>query len=229
MKKPKRYKLRNTKIPLVSDHDAPSLSHDQPLTFDDVWKMFQETDKKFQETDRQFKETDKQIKETSQQMKETDRQLKEMFKESAKRINKLDKLFTTQWGKLMESLVEGDLLPLLQARGIMVHRTHERIRDGETPCKYEFDILAENGDEAVFTEVKTTLRPEDVNYFLEKLNMVKTWMPAYQNSKVYGAVAYLTADSNSQVMAERKGLFVIRATGKSASIINEKEFKPKKF
>ena len=37
-----------------------------------------------------------------------------------KRQKQTDRLFTSQWGKLMESLVEGDLVPLLQARGISV-------------------------------------------------------------------------------------------------------------
>ncbi len=212
MKEPKKYKLKTTEPPIVSDQDAPTYQRsEKPLTFDDVWRMFQETDKKFQETDKQFKETDKQ------------------FKETARRINKLDNLFTTQWGKLMESLVEGDLLPLLRAKGINVHRTFQRIKDDERFRRYEFDIVAENSDEAVFVEVKTTLRPDDVSDFLEKLTKVKTWMPKYHDTTIYGAVAYLTADSNSHVMAEKRGLFVIRATGSSASIINGKGFVPKEF
>ena len=56
--------------------------------------------------------------------------------------------------------MEGDLVPLLQARGITVRYTH----NGE---HYEFDILAENGEEVVVVEVKTTLRAEDVSQFLQ--------------------------------------------------------------
>ena len=33
----------------------------------------------------------------------------------------------------------------------------------------------------------------------------------------------------SEIHAERQGLFVIKATGSSASIINKKDFKPKAF
>jgi len=53
--------------------------------------LFRETDRKFQETDRKFQETDR-------------------------KINALERLFTSQWGKLMESLVEGDLVNILNAR-----------------------------------------------------------------------------------------------------------------
>jgi len=52
-------------------------------------------------------------------------------------------------------------------------------------------------------------------------------MPEYSDKKVYGAVAFLTEDTGTASMAEKKGLFVIRATGDSASIINDDKFIPK--
>ena len=49
-------------------------------------------------------------------------------------------------------------------------------------------------------------------------------MPEYAGRRIYGAVAYLKAHQQSDVRAERLGLFVIRATGSSASITNREEF-----
>jgi len=46
---------------------------------------------------------------------------------------------------------------------------------------------------------------------------------------LYGAVAYLKADEGTIRHATRKGLLVIRATGSSASIVNEPDFKPRLF
>lgn len=212
----KRYKILPAKPKVV--HEAEYANQQHSLGFNDVWLMFQETDKKFQETDKKFQETDKQFRETREQMKDTD-----------KRLKKLDELFTSQWGKLMESLVEGDLIPLLNEKGISVHRTMQRIENKTPPPRFEFDILALNDLEAVFVEVKTTLKPEDVKHFLGKLDKVKEWMPGYKNFAIYGAVAYLRSDTSCIRMAENRGLFVIRATGKSASIINGKDFKPRKF
>ena len=40
------------------------------------------------------------------------------MKETDRKIKKLNDLFTGQWGKLMESLVEGDLIKLLKERQI---------------------------------------------------------------------------------------------------------------
>ena len=43
------------------------------------------------------------------------------------------------------------------------------------------------------------------------------------------AVAYLQAQDSADKMAENKGLFVIRATGDSAAIINAPNFTPRGF
>ena len=164
------------------------------------------------------KETEARFKETDARFKETDKKIKEAFD-----------LFEGQWGKLMESLVEGDLLNLLQARGIQVRDTYTRRKGNYQGTNYEFDIIAHNGDEIVIVEVKTTLRVTHVKKFIKHLEQVKTWLPEYKDFKVYGAIAYLKAQEKSDIFAQSKKLFVIRATGDSASIINEEGFIPRTF
>ena len=149
--------------------------------------------------------------------------------EADRRMKKLEGLFTSQWGALMESLVEGDLIPMLQARGIEVESTHPRVSGRRNGEHYEFDILAINGGEVVVVEVKTTLRSEDVTHFLEKLARFTEYEPVWKGKKIIGAVAYLKSDAFVQAYAERQGLFVIRATGSSASIINRTDFRPRVF
>ena len=176
-----------------------------------------------EKTDLQIKETDQKIKEVSQQIEKNN-----------KGLNKAKELFETQWGRLVESLVKGKLLSLLNERGIEVQNlsqgteTSYTKEDGQIQQK-EFDIIAVNGDEVVAVEVKTTLTPEKVNYFIESLKDFKKYFSHYQALKIYGAVAYLKSESEAHLFAQRQGLFVIRATGDSASIINTKDFKPKAF
>ena len=45
--------------------------------------------------------------------KETDQLLTKQAEDSERSLNKLKGVFTSQWGELVESLVQGDLLPLL--------------------------------------------------------------------------------------------------------------------
>ncbi len=187
------------------------------VTRDEVWELFREVARRFEETDRQFKETDRQFKETDRKFKETDR-----------KINELNDLFTSQWGRLMESLVEGDLVKILNQRGIAISDTSTRLKgrcaDGSN---FEFDILAHNGHEVVVIEVKTTLRPADVKKFLHKLEHIKRWLPRYANNTLYGGMAWLTAVAGAEDMAINQGLLSIRATGDSASIVNTQDFQPR--
>ncbi len=150
-----------------------------------------------------------------------------MFQDTDKKLNQLERLFTGQWGKLIESLVEGDLVKILNEKGIDVVTTSTRTKRFFNNRQYEFDIIAENGDDIVIVEVKTTLKPNDIKEFLSELKVIKTVLPKYQHNKIMGAVAYLTDEGEAAVMAEKKGLFVIRATGISASITNSADFKPK--
>ena len=193
---------------------------------------FKETAERFKETDAKFKKTDLKFKETAERFKETDTKFKETdakFKETDKRIKAAFDLFEGQWGKLMESLVEGDLVRLLRDRGIMIRDTSSRRKGAYQGQNYEFDIIAHNGDEIVVVEVKTTLRVKHVQKFINQLSHLRTWLPEYKHFKVYGAVAFLRAEEESELYAERQELFVIQATGNSASIVNDVHFMPKAF
>ena len=204
-------------------------------TPEEVWAILKENARQMKENSREltkrFAETDRRL---DKKFAETDRE----FKEIGKLLKQSHNLFTTQWGKLMESLVEGDLIKLLNQKGINIkdtlknqvgemRYTDEHGIEREKPC--EIDIIAKNGEEVVVVEVKTTLRVEDVDKLLDILPNFTRYLPQYSGKKVYGAVAYLQAKASSEIYAERKGLFVIRATGSSASIINGKGFKAKVF
>jgi len=86
------------------------------------------------------------------------------------------------------------------------------------------DIVAKNGEVVIVVEVKTTLRPDDVKNFIDKLPHIKTWMQEYADNTVYGAMAYLSAEAGAEKMAQNKGLFVIKATGDSAYLENPADF-----
>ena len=68
----------------------------EPATPQEIWNLLREVSASQKETDRQMRETDR-------------------------RLRKTEELFNSQWGKLMEALVEGDLVKLLRQRGIEVH------------------------------------------------------------------------------------------------------------
>jgi hypothetical protein len=212
-----------------------SIQNVQDLSFEKVWLMFQEigknfrdTDKKFQDTDKKFQDTDKKFQDTDKKFQDTDKK----FQDTDRIVKNLSKKMTeseNRWGKFVESLVEGSLLKLLKKKNIKVERTTQRSKGIFQNKQFEIDIIATNGEELVAVEVKTTLSSDDVKRFLEKLKVFKEAFPEYSNKKIYGAVAYINTESESDKMAENKGLFVIKATNESARIVNTKDFKPKEW
>ena len=170
---------------------------------------------------------------------------KELSASRAARDKRIDRefrqakeLFTGKWGMLVESLIEGNLVKQLNKRNIQVHDTDQRVhgcilitdsQGRKQQKKCEIDIIAQNGKEVVAVEVKTSLNKKDVDKFLETLKLFTQYWPGYKDNTVYGAVAYLRVQSGAEVYAEKNGLFVIRATGDSSSIVNRPNFKPKSF
>ena len=211
----------------------------KPATPEEIWgilrevsenqrentEQMKETDRKMQETTEQMKETDRKMQETTEQMKDTDRKMQD----TDRKVKKLNELFTGQWGKLMEALVRGDLVRLLNERDIEVNGLAKETTRKFEGKEYEFDIIAINGDAIVVVEVKTTLELKDVEHFMKKLEIFKQVFLEYRDKDIYGAVAYLKQNQGSGGNAEKKGLYVIEAVGSSARITNRDEFKAKKF
>ena len=191
-----------------------------------VWQVIRELAQENKNLARMNQEMAERAK---QDMAEFAKQRKIEAMEDKKRTDKLESLFNLQWGRLVESLVEGDLIPLLQARGINVQQTTRRHEGYFEGRNYEFDIIAIDGDTIVVVEVKTTLSPSDVKDFLDRVSHVRQWIPLYSDKRVLGAVAYLQQSGAAATMAANRGLFVIRATGSSASITNPLSFQPQAF
>ena len=168
-----------------------------------------------------IKETQKNIKELSISQKATDKQMK-------RTDIKLDKFIGdtgNRWGKLGENLVKGSLVQRLKERGIKVEGVITNAKKGGV----EFDIIAINGKETVVVEVKATLDPSDIEKFKQDIEKFKTLWPDFKKKTVYGAMAYLLkANRQAEELAEKKGFFVISATG-DVIIKNEENFKPKVF
>lgn len=175
----------------------------------EVWQLFKETDAKFKETqgelDRRFKETDK-------------------------KINQLSGLFSSQWGKMLEALVEPSALRLFRERGIQVNHTFPRAKSRLNGRAMEIDLLLENTDEVVVVEVKSTLKVSDVTDFLTDLGQFLDFFPRYRSYRVYAGVAALSIEEEADRYAYRQGLFVLGLSGEGVvQLHNDADFRPRDF
>ena len=222
----------------MAQQEQKSSSHD----FDKIWKLMMENREQMKETDRQLKasmtETDRRMQETDRQLKasmaETDRQLKanmaetdRQMKETDRRLKKLDYLFTGHWGKLMEALTKGGLVQALKKRNIPVTGLLPNAEKTYKDQRREFDIVAINGEMVVVVEVKTTLKVQHIQSFLETMKNIKNYFPEYADKKIYGAMAYLKSNEGAGSYAEKQGLFILNPVGNIVKVMNSAHFSPK--
>ncbi len=187
-----------------------------------------EAQKKGQEdVDKKFKEVAESRKKGREEVDKEFKELAEINKKTDKRINQLIGEWGNQWGEFIEKLVDSNMIRLLEQQGIEVKQTTTRVKDKRPHHRWEIDILAINGKEIVAIEVKKTLKKEDVDYFIEVLNMFKNDWADCANKTLYGGMAYLACKEQVVKYAEKLGLFVFQATGNSATLVNEPGFKPK--
>ena len=197
-----------------------------------------ETDRQLKETSFELKEaqkeTDRQLKETDRQLKESSFELKEAVKKTMRSVDKTNGNFNSKWGTFLEDLVEGDLVNLLNKREIQVAKINSRVKylRPDNSVGAEYDLIAVNGSEIVVFEIKTTLSIENLNTFVEKLIKFRGHFPEYSDKKIYGGIAYMKADRNSDKLAIEEGLFLIKAPGGATNVstlINSDDFSPKSF
>ncbi len=197
---------------------------------EEEWRRREEERRKKEEEQRRKEEEEWRRREEERRRKrEEEQKLKQ--REWEERFQRLENLFTTQWGKLVEALVEPGSVDLFRKRGIKIRQSARRveIEDDNGRVIAEYDILLDNDDEVVVIEVKTTVTKEDVDYLLEKLSRFKERSPKYRDYTVYGAIAGITYNEGVDRYAYKRGLFVLKSEGGVINIANDEEFKPKSW
>ena len=181
----------------------------------------QEAEQRSKEIDRRFDRTEQLMNENAQRMRETDQKIKE-----------LSELFTGQWGKLIEALIEPGNIKLFTDRDINVTRSTPNVKAHYNGNHIEIDILLENRVEeiVVVVEVKTTLGVDDVRDFLGTLDTFLDFFPEYQGYTIYGAVAGVKINKGVGEFAYRSGLFVL-GVGREGLVrmLNDMKFDPRDF
>ena len=174
--------------------------------------------------------------EEAKQRKEAAAEAKQRSDEINKKIDKFIGGVDGKLAILTEDLVSRHLIPLLKQRGIAVDHvsgnTTGTYKGGEYKGRnWELDNMAVNGEDIVVGEVKQRLRRRHVGRFAKRtLGELKVhMMPEYKDKNVYGSMAALQIDPDARKLANELGLFLILLTSGSAEMVNDKNFKPKKY
>lgn len=221
-----------------------------PITLEDIFQLFErqkeETERRAAEWDRLFAESkaeadrraaeaDRRAAEADRRAAEWDRLFAESKAEADRRHGELEKLvtaantavnnLTSRWGRFVEELVRPAVIKLFESKGIHLEHTFLRAEDiGRT---MEIDILGVNSTDVVLVECKSRFSQDDLDEFLDKLPRFKTAFREFLSYQIYGAIAGIEIDQGVDRRAYKKGLFVIRPSGETVTIVNDDRFRPK--
>lgn len=160
---------------------------------------------------------------------ERKRELAKVDRELRATLNRIAGDGDNRFGELMEALVEGRVVPLFREVGLDVERAFPRVRSRTLDDWREYDVVAVGVQDAVVVEVKTTLRSRDVAQFTDRIRDFREWRPDHARPRVWGALAYLSANAAAVRAAEAAGFYVIRVVSTTASLVNSEGFEPRVF
>ncbi len=197
----------------------------QPITIDDIYALFRVSQEKLERSSEEF---DRRIAEQERLAAEAKAENDRRAVEAARTLEEMKRsvnALTTRWGRFVEELVEPAVVRLFQERGIDVKEKHARVRVKRETVAMEIDILVVDTTDVVLVECKSRLSKDDIDEFIENLQKFKLAFPAYKNYQAYGAVAGIEINEGVDRYAYQKGLFVIRPSGDTVEIVNDKKFK----
>jgi hypothetical protein len=83
----------------------------------------------------------------------------------------------------------------------------------------QFDGLLENGKQAVAVEVKTTLRVDDINDHILRMEKLRQHANKKGDTRQFmGAMAAIITDKSAKTYALKQGLFVIEPSGNNVKV-----------
>ncbi len=209
-------------------------------------KLRAETERQRAEAEKQRAEAEKQRAEVEKQRAEEEKQrveanrlyderfekdraeTKKIFKELSRKMGDLTDIF----GLYAEAHTKERILKLFEKRNIQLRTLvmHYLERDDKGGFIYEIDFLLYNTIYAIVVEVKNKLKKEDVDEHLSRMEKCAQYPPRGTEGKMLlGAIATMVVSTEVENYAKKKGLYIIKPSGKSIKIANEPTFKHREW
>jgi hypothetical protein len=94
-----------------------------------------------------------------------------------------------------------------------------KIDDNEHDIHAEIDAFLENGTQAMAVEVKVTLRPEDINEHINRMEKIRKYADLHNDKrKFYAAIAAAVIADDTRISALRQGFYVVEPSGEDVKI-----------
>ena len=144
-------------------------------------------------------------------------ELRKLQAETARQLGDLGNKF----GDIAEQMLTPALVEKFEKRTFPFTKINRNVRwkKKEYGLSMELDALLENGTKAMIVEVKSKLKKEYVDEFLDKMEKVRRFADLKGDARhFYGAMAAMTAEKPVVNYALEKGLYMIMPSGENVKI-----------
>ena len=172
------------------------------LTFEKVWAMQMEDRRKMDEL--------------RQRMDESWQRMEKNIADLSKNIGGLG----NSLGDFIETMFSAEMMRKFDELGYQFNTQSKRkLFYNGRQFLAEVDSVLENGEYVMLVEIKTTLKTDDVERHLERIETVRQYMDARGDvRKLVGTVAGGIVPENVLVYAQSNGLYVLAQTGDSVAV-----------
>jgi ElaB/YqjD/DUF883 family membrane-anchored ribosome-binding protein len=191
------------------------------ITAEEVWAGFEELRKLNAETEKMLREVNAETERTLREANaKTEKTLNRAIASTEKTLNKAIGGLSNTIGALIEHVMTAGLPEKFKKFGFSFGRvTTVKWAGGENNIYTEIDGLLENGDQAMAVEVKTTLRNEDIDDHLARMERVRKYADLHGDKRDFlSAIAAGNVSKSVREYALKKGLFVIEPAGEDVKI-----------
>lgn len=209
-------------------------------TPDEIWRILRGTAREARVAKRRYDdlmrriaaekaEQEKRFREAEEERRRREAELAERDRAMEREIYRLYGAGDNRWGKVVEGLVEGNLLKLFRDTGVAVGEVVARVRSHRLDESREYDLVAYGESDTLVVEVKATLEAADVRRFTARMRDFRQWRPDHARERIRGALAYLTTEGRAARRADTAGFYRIEAISGTARIVNSEGFQPRFF
>jgi len=180
------------------------------VTWDDIQEGFKELQELHKETERTL---NKALDRTNKSLEEVHK----AHRETEKTLNKAIGGLSNTLGSLVEHIMTPDLPQKFKKLGYSFNRIATyKFAEG---VHAQIDGMLENGEQAVAVEVKTTLRQEDIDEHLVRMEKIRKHADEHNDKRQFmGAMAATITDESTREYALKNGFFVIEPSGENVKV-----------
>jgi len=200
--------------------EIQTLRQETNQRFEQVDKRFEQVDRRFEQVDKRFEQVTAEIQtlrqETNQRFEQVDRKFEQMgkqFEDLRDWVELVVGNLQVRSGRKLEDVVAAALRLALKRPDIRPEsiRLRQKIVDAEGRIfppgrQKEIDLMATDDEYLVF-EVKSAAKAEDVDYFADKVELVRI---LNQDKKVHGVFITLAPEPEVQQRCKERGIELAR-------------------